>query len=317
MQSAIENHFKRRSMASPDRILVATDLTDLDYLLPHAIAQAKAGGAHVTLVHTLLPTDLMPDEAGALPYVDEAKIDREARMTMIGIARQLQLRGITCNSFVRRGYAGRIIRDELSRIEAGRLIMGSHGRGKLGQLVLGSVAHELLSKVDIPIFIVGPHARDAMQNATPRRILHPVSLLGEYEEGVRVARDIAQTYRAELTLLHVLDCESKESINPERSLGWAPNALDALIPNASYLVPPVHVMVAVGRLEEEILKAATLIDADWIVLDNEEESRPWSFKESVAYKVLAAAHCPVLRLCYQPLRAHLKNLEELQFAASQ
>ncbi len=29
--------------AAPGKIVVATDLTDTEYLLPHAIAQAKAG----------------------------------------------------------------------------------------------------------------------------------------------------------------------------------------------------------------------------------------------------------------------------------
>ena len=43
------------SMAQPKSILVATDLRDLDFLLPVAIDQAKATGAMIWLLHVIPP----------------------------------------------------------------------------------------------------------------------------------------------------------------------------------------------------------------------------------------------------------------------
>ncbi len=50
MQTPVENHFEKCTMAVPDRILVATDLTDTDCLVPtpsHKRGRAaRASDAH-------------------------------------------------------------------------------------------------------------------------------------------------------------------------------------------------------------------------------------------------------------------------------
>jgi Universal stress protein family len=79
MRSSAEDCFRIRALASPDHILVATDLTDTDYLVPHAIAQAKDCGAHLTVVHAISPPDALLMESGATAYVNEGKRDRDAR----------------------------------------------------------------------------------------------------------------------------------------------------------------------------------------------------------------------------------------------
>ena len=63
-QSTIEATF-----AAPCKIVVATDLTDTEYLLPHAIAQAKASNASLVLVHAVLPHESMPVETLSLIHI--------------------------------------------------------------------------------------------------------------------------------------------------------------------------------------------------------------------------------------------------------
>jgi nucleotide-binding universal stress UspA family protein len=315
MQTPTKNNFGNRTSAAPERILLATDLTDTDCLVPHAIAQAKASGARVTLVHALPPSDVVPLDGAAIPYVDKAKIVRDVRVLLLGVAQQFELQGIACDIAVRDGSAGDVIREELGRINATRLIMGTHGRGKLGQLTLGSVAHDLIAKVPVPIFVVGPHARDFVKHLTPRSILHPVSLMGDYRESLHLALEIAQAYEAELTLLHVLDRDVNQSIDPDRSISWAKNALDALIPDATSPISPVHTRVVSGNLAEEILKAAVQTDADWIVLGADGGLRSWFFPESAACKMVATAPCPVLTLRHQPSRTEPTNLEDVHFTS--
>jgi nucleotide-binding universal stress UspA family protein len=309
MQSVVESRFKKCTLAAPDRILVATDLTDTEYLMPYIVAQARTAGAAVTLVHAIPPSDLAPVEAAAIPYVDKYKIVRDVRAMLLGVAHRIESRGITCDTVAREGLAIEVICGELRRTDATRLILGTHGRGTLGQLALGSVAQELISKVNVPVFVVGPHARDAVQHPTPRRILHPVSLMGDYQESVDLALDIAQTYRAELTLLHVLDRDIADSVNPERILDWAGNALEALIPDTTVLAPPIHTLVTTGKLADEVLKAADQTNADWIVLGADGGYRLGPFNTTAAYKVLTAANCPVLSLRHEPYRAEIMKQE--------
>jgi nucleotide-binding universal stress UspA family protein len=315
MQTMIENQFQRCILASPDHILVATDLTDTEYLVPHAIAQAKVCGAQVTFIHVIQSGRVAPIEIeafsyGALSYVDPAKVIRDARLMLLGIEHQVEAHGITCEARIRHGNANEVIRRELRLTGATRLIVGTHGRGKLGQLALGSVAHQLLTKVDIPIFVVGPHARGSVEHAAPRNVLHPVSLVGDYRNSVQLALNVAQTCRVEMTLLHVVDPDVTTDCNSTHILEWADNALKSLAPAATELVPPVHTMVTCGELAEEILKVADRIQADWIVLGADSGSHRWPFSESVAYRVLTAANCPVLILRHGPYHAEIETLQK-------
>lgn len=306
MRYTAEDCFQTRVLAAPDHILVATDLTDGDYLIPHVIAQAKASGAHVTLFHAIPPTDTLPMEGAAIPYIDQAKIDRDVRFMLEGIAREIESHGISCATSLRHDYAADAICAEIGETGANRLIMGTHGRRRLAQLALGSVANELLTRVDIPIFAIGPGAHGGSEHVIPQpehvmplNILHPVALGRDYRRGVCLAFDLAQTYRAKLTLLHVLDPDLREQINPERKLAWAENALRALVPPAEELRFPVETRAAAGDVVEEVLRAAAATTADWIVL-GVDEAAFWRFRDSTAYKVMAAANCPVLAIRNEP-----------------
>jgi nucleotide-binding universal stress UspA family protein len=293
-----ESRFERGLLTAPDRILAATDLTDGDYLIPHIIAQAKASNAHVTLVHAILPANLLPMEAGALSCFDQEKIDAELRSQLQGMADEIRRHGVRCEAIAEHGFATDVVRQQIAKTGANRLIMGTHGRRKLAQVVLGSVASDLIRTVEIPVLAVGPQAHRKSHQA-PRSILHPVSLAGDYKRTAEFALDLAQANRAELTLLHVLDPDS------ERCRADAMTALSALAPNGETLVPPVYTSVAHGNLIEEILYAASRANADWIVVGIEKAVHLLPFEESTAYKLLAVAGCPVLTCPHQaPAAVH-------------
>lgn len=313
MFSPAENCFRTRALASPDHILVATDLTDTDYLLPHAIAQAKDCGAHLTLVHVIVPPDVLPVNSGATAYVSETKRDRDARMMLIGLKRQIERYGLFCDVVRRHGLAADIVREELERTGATRLIVGTHGRGRLGQMALGSVANELLTSVRVPVFAVGPNARFGGQSR-PHRILHPVSLTGDYIKSVRLAFDLAQTYRAELILLHVLNSDVREGINPERTFAWTERALRSLLPDTDEPMPPIHTRVKAGDLVKEILNGAKEEKADWIVIGMDGTVPLFHFPDNAAYKVTAAALCPVLAFRHSQPRKEATREEADRFA---
>src|SRR5271156_5388127 len=165
----------------PGQILLATDLNDADYLLPHAIAQARVSGAMLTLVHVTLPAKAMPLDAGALYSADAAGIYAEAKLTLERMAEKARGRGVLCNPVVRQGSPQRIVPEMVETCEANRLILGTHGRQHLKRVLLGSVAQEILNNVEVPVCTIGPNSQTASAHERPKRILHPVSFRPGYE----------------------------------------------------------------------------------------------------------------------------------------
>jgi nucleotide-binding universal stress UspA family protein len=302
--------FQEAAFIKPGRILVATDLTDIDYLLPHAIAQAKACGAHLTFIHAIVPVNEYPMEAGYSPYPEPAEIDKNVRAELAKLAAAVEREGIPCDTLFDFGFGADVICETIRSTGATRLIMGSRGRGKWGQLVLGSVSNKLLGSVLIPIFVVGPHATVAANHARPQRILHPVSLNGDYKKSFAIAAGLADWYQAELTLLHVEDRDVVQEINPARTLAWAEAAMMSLLPARAAGGHPVHALAVCGSVVTATLEAATKANADWIVL-GVDDGHGLPFRNNIAYKVVAAATCCVLIVRHDTPRVEEKLVNEV------
>jgi nucleotide-binding universal stress UspA family protein len=286
----------------PKRILVATDLSDGEFLIPHAIVQGKASGAMVTLVHAIQPSETLPMGVASMDFVDWDKLEEDTEVNMLKFAQRIEAAGVSCDVIAKRGFAVDVVEEQIKATHATRLIMASHGRGKWGQLMMGSVANQLLGKVQIPVFVVGPKSTHLPNHASPRKILHPVSLDGNYHSGVELAVTLARKFGAELTLLHVPDRDLETSFRPGCTHCWAKSLFAELFPKDASLVRSVKVEVAFGHLADEIRKAAVRIDADWIVMGAEQGLPLWPIAECTAYKVLAGANCPVFVFPSSPLR---------------
>lgn len=294
-------------LALPKRILVATDLNDSDFLVPHAVAQARSSGAMVTLVHAILPCDSLPIGLASLDYIDWEKIEGDIEVEMLSIAEKIEAAGVTCDVIAKHGLAVDVIQEQIKATHATRLIMASHGRGKWGQFMMGSVANQLLGNVPIPVFVVGPRSAHFPNHASPRKILHPVSLDGNYRGGIELAVTLARKFGAELTLLHVPDRDLEASFRPGCTHCWAKSLFADLFPKDASLVQSVKVEVAFGHLADEIRKAAARIDADWVVMGAEPGLPLWPIAECTAYKVLANVNCPVLVFQSSPPQAQEEN----------
>jgi len=285
-------------LAKPARIMVATDLKDSERLLPYAIAQAKTCGAHLILAHSAISAGVTAfDSAGIVMSNEELQSERRAETAVEALVVRIKAQGISCESIVTHiSFPQDVLPQEARRAGAQRLIMATHGRGRMGQIALGSVAHELLSTLDIPIFVVGPYAGPGDKHATPKTILHPVSFSEGYQEGVELARNIAELYGAELILMHVLDPDLADSTNPPQSIQWAKQALDDAIRDRVTLTVPLLTHVACGSVVDEIVNTAKVRRADWIILGTKHLAKAPLLFNSIAYKVLARAEAPVLAL---------------------
>ncbi len=290
-----------REFAAPGRIAVATDLTDTDYLLPYAIAQAKASRASLILVHAVLPHESSPMEGGAAAYYDPLRMDRDARLMLEGLARNLRDQGIDCATAVRHGFVPDVISEVVRNSGAGRLILGTHGRRGLKKLVLGSVARQLLEAMEVPVCTVGPRAHKGTMTHL-ETILHPVSLGGMHEASAALAVGLGRQIGAQVVLLHVVPPAPAATRDPGRAIATATEQLNRLIPADAISWTRSEVRSAHGTAVAEILAAADENRAGLIVLGVHAPAHSWlPGTEPAAYKILVSAPCPVLSLRVSPL----------------
>jgi len=206
MRTGIEDYFVRSCYAAPDRILVATALTDLEYLAPQAVAQAQAAQAELVFVHAI--------EAGApsaqATYYNPLKADRDARLTLEVLARHIRIRNIACSTVVRHGEPAEVLEEVLRERPAGRLLMGAHATSDASGGSLGRTASSLLLQTPVPVCVLPSHVVRQSQTGLgqesikePHSILYPVGEHGPHPEGIRFALDLAQYFHAELILLQI------------------------------------------------------------------------------------------------------------------
>jgi nucleotide-binding universal stress UspA family protein len=288
------------NFAAPGKIVVATDLSDTEYLLPHALAQARTSGASLILVHAVLPHESMPVEAGAVGYYDPLRMDRDARLMLENLARDVREKGVECVTAVRHGYVPDVIAEMVNNAGAGRLVLGTHGRRGLKKFVLGSVARQLLEIVEIPVCTVGPRAHQGARGA-PQTILHPVSLAGLHETSADLSMKLGKQFGAPVVLLHVIAPGPSHARDPERTIASATEELNRLVPEWAKPWTTVRVKVAMGTVVSEILSTAHETEAGLIVLGVHAPAHSWlPGTEPAAYKILVSAPCPVLSLRVDP-----------------
>jgi nucleotide-binding universal stress UspA family protein len=291
MKTAIETASSASLLTSPSNIVVATDLTELDRLLPHAVAQGQRTRAQITLVHALA----VPDGVilGAKPTAKQIEIRDRACHALNEAARTIQGHGIGCSVVVREGCATEVVLEEMNARQATRLLIGTHSHGYAGQKILGHVANSLLRAVNLPVFAVGPHVAPSSEHAIPRCILHPVSLTGSYRKTAAFALQLARSYDADLTLVHVLDSGILRGSYVKEIRERKRRELAALIPD-EYPISRVRTMVACGELVLELMKKCSTTCSDWVVIGVEHDFPWWSMSNNTAYQVIAQAECPVI-----------------------
>lgn len=292
---------RNRSFVVPEKILVATDLADTDYLIPHAVAQARACGSALTLVHVIPPGQAIPLDASAIPYLDVAEMKQEAGQTLERVAAQAHASGIPCEVAVVEGNPREQITALAREIKAGRVIAGTHGRRHLKKFLLGSVAHEILRSAEVPVCTIGPHAHEASSFGAPRRILHPVSLCAGYEDSARMAIEMAQFYRADITLLHVLSRNVESQPDVDRVVEWTKSEMQRIIPEEAPLWTKATIQVEIGDVVDEVLNVAADMNADLIVLGVNSDISFWPIRgDDTVYSIIAQAKSPVLSIRHMP-----------------
>jgi len=309
----------------PERILVATDLSDLDRLMPFALEQAIETGARLLLLHVLASGVAMAADASGVPYFDPAGALEFVEKTMAPWCEFAGRQSIGCDVLVREGHPAQNIAALIRQFHVNRILLGTRSRSRLGKLLLGSVAEQVLRSVNLPVITVGPEAHISVAHSE-RVVLHATTLKETSRTSAALAFQIAANQGAKLVLLHVLPpVDEPGGFEPEvfgqqaRRVGASgqPAAQDSAALHglrtlasqtlasqpASQCSSAIESHVVHGNPSIEILAAAADTRARLIVLGATDRSAFANLtRDRTIYRVLAHARCPVLTL-REPLAA--------------
>jgi nucleotide-binding universal stress UspA family protein len=300
----------------PAVILVATDLTDLDRLMPFAFKQAEETGARLILLHVLAAGTGMAVDAVGMPYYDPAGALEYAEKALQPWCEQASRRNMGCDALLREGNAAQQIAAVVRQFQADRVLLGTRSRSKLGKLLLGSVAEQVLRSVNLPVFTVGPEAHLAVAEAGQEQVVLCATTLREASRpSAALACKIASSQGAKLVMLHVLppmdEMEKQGLATGQDSV--AMHELRVLAAEAGAgCCSKVEARVVHGNPTIEILAESAERHASLIVLGATQRSALENLtRDRTIYRVLAHARCPVLTLKEPLLRADEAQREQI------
>jgi nucleotide-binding universal stress UspA family protein len=284
----------------PATILVATDLSDLDHLMPFALQQATETGARLILLHVLSASASITADAAGMPYYDTAGALEISEQMMRPWCDLAFRRGIRCDAVAREGHPTQQVVAAVRQFQADRVLLGTRSRSKIGKLLIGSVAEQVLRSVPLPVMTVGPEAHLPVDGGAEKAVLHATTLRETSRPSAALACQIAASQSAKLVLLHVLPPV------PEMQRKGLPTGMDSAamheltqlaLATVADCCSDVEPVVAHGNPAIEILALAQERHASLIVLGATNRSAFENLtRDRTVYRVLAHARCPVLTL---------------------
>lgn len=291
--------------AQPAVILVATDLADLERLMPYALDQAFRTSAHLILLHALEPSVTLSIDEQGTPLYDPTLAIAQAEKALQPWCGVATARGVVCDAVVRDGAAARQIADAARQFRADRILIGTRNRLRKGKSPLGSVAEQVLRSVNLPVITVGPEAHlKAEAGDLPPLVLHATTLRETSRPSAALACELASRTHSQLVLMHVLPAVEGTPAQGQPATLDEPvrkQLLQLAIETSSGCCLDTEAMVVHGNPFIEILAAASQLKAGMIVLGLEPHSVfDRLTRDRTIYQVVAHARCPVLILREDP-----------------
>ena len=285
----------------PAVILVATDLSDLERLMPFALDQARQTGARLILLHAIATAAAMSVDAVGMPYYDPSAALDFAEKELKPWCETAHRQNIVCDGLVREGHATQQIAAAARQFQADRILLGTRSRSRLGKMLLGSVAEQVLRSVNLPVLTVGPEAHLPVESGCDEHVvLHATTLRETSRPSAALACQMAASLKAKLVLLNVLP-----PIDEMRRSGQATGIDSSAMHELRLLAEEtaggccleIEPVVIHGNPSIEILALASERHADMIILGATQRSALENLtRDRTVYQVLAHARCPVLTI---------------------
>ena len=229
------------------------------------------------------------------------------RMVRAGAERQLQefvekhaRHGIQPQCKVEDGIATDLILSFADAQAVNLIVMGTHGLRGIDHLVLGSVTEKVLQKARCPVLAVCKPAHDHVtpgEDPDPihlHRILYCTDFSDYSEQAFDDAVSLAAEYKAELTLLHVLEDISSSS-DIENETAKALELLEKRIPPWARKNGMTKAVVRIGKAYQQIIQLALESQTDLIIMGvRGRHALDLAVFGSTTYRVVQSGPCPVL-----------------------
>lgn len=187
------------------RVLVCLDHSRFsEACVPYAVALAKAFGGAITLTHVMQPHQVRtgPQASDALGWEisrQEAQgyLERWEREASQAFGHAIDVR-------LEQGHPAERIVELARELSADLTVLGSHGEAASTQWSLGSTVQQVLALSRGSVFVVHSSTPMASSLASPARILVPLDGSLRSESVLPTAVRVAETFGAELLLVHVV-----------------------------------------------------------------------------------------------------------------
>jgi nucleotide-binding universal stress UspA family protein len=290
------------TLPSFNRILLVTDFSRFsESAVPFARLLAEHYHAHLSVAHVVRPET---EEGSAGPSsaaetqaaADSQREAAEAQMRVFLAEHSLE----DAPSYIGRGSVTDVLAGVIQEQNIDLVVLGTHGRSGVGKLMMGSIAQRIFNVVTCPVLTVSPRARKTWgAGGKLGKILYATDFSDDAMKAFPYALSLAKVSDAELLLLHVPKGSPKEALT-EDNVQRDHQALFQLVPAAARNWLKFDTLVIPGNAAENIVKAASEHNADFVVIGAHrvEEGPLYSINVplSTAYQIVAHAHCPVLRV---------------------
>jgi nucleotide-binding universal stress UspA family protein len=287
-------HLQAGAQIAFKNILFATDFSSTAALaLPHAVEIARRSGGTIHAVHVIQPDiyPLVPPSEWPKIAQEEIEFRKEKRNQL-----EEELQGLPHEFLFPAGNVWQNLAHIIENKNIDLIILGTHGRTGMGKVLVGSVAETIFRQATCPVLTVGPAVSSKASHAAAaglNRILYATDFSPESLAAVPYAVRLAKEHRAELLLMHSIQNAEPGQVDS------AYHTLRDVVPSGAGLESkPRCIVVERGAPEDAILGVAAWHDADMIVLGvRSARGHPTAithFSDSIAYKVVTEAMCPVL-----------------------
>jgi len=275
-------------------ILFATDFeASASRALPFAVALADRYGAKFYAAHVIPPGAYALARPESIELTLE-ELQAHASRALNQIIDPLRQHGQGCGTLLGCGDVTDVLVEFVRNHGVDLVVVGTSSRGGLGKVLLGSTAEEIIRVAPCPVLTVGPHVT-AEASVGVRSIVCATDFSLGSLRAAEFAVSLAHEYHADLTLVHVVEGVSGESLG--LALQPTEERLRAMIPSEPQLPYEPEVVVEIGPVAERILGAASELLADIIVMGVRGAgafAQTASHFGSIAHIVVSLATCPVL-----------------------
>ncbi len=209
---ALAGHRQSKGTNMIQRILFATDFSEgAGGAQRLAVSWTKQWRARLDILHVLeLPPAISLENPPHRMYVDALRQQADRRLGEL--REHLVQDGIHPNVRVEVGLPSRAIEEIARELNADLLVLGTHGRTGLDHLLIGSTAERVVRTAPCPVLTVRTPKQGEVEAGLPaaslsvdRDILVPVDFSDCSLDALEYAVQIAKTFGAGLTVLHVLE----------------------------------------------------------------------------------------------------------------